>query len=59
MHVPAQQISVIWSPDGRWLVTAPIDRGNLVLVQTNGAATKPLTRQAGFFNADPSWQRVR
>ena len=59
MHEPTQQISVTWSPDGRWLVTGPIDRGDLVLVQANGASTKSLTRQPGFFNADPSWQRLR
>ena len=39
--------------------TGPIDRGDLVLVQANGASTTSLTRQPGFFNADPSWQRVR
>ncbi len=59
VHEPAQQISVTWSPDGRWLVTGPIDRGDLVLVQANGASTRPLTRQPVFFNADPSWQRIR
>jgi Tol biopolymer transport system component len=59
VHEPAQQISVTWSPDGRWLVTGPIDRGDLVLVQANGASTNSLTRQPGFFNADPSWQRLR
>jgi Tol biopolymer transport system component len=59
VHEPAQQISVAWSPDGRWLVTGPIDRGDLVLVAANGASTKPLTRQGGYFNADPSWQRLR
>jgi hypothetical protein len=49
---------VTWSPDGRWLVTGPIDRGDLVLVQANAASTTSLTRQPGFFNADPSWQRL-
>jgi len=59
VHEPAQQISVTWSPDGRWLVTAPIDRGALVLVQASGATTKPLTREPGWFHAWPSWQRLR
>ena len=39
----AQQASVAWSPDGRWLVTAPFDRGDLTLVRTDGAETRPLT----------------
>jgi TolB protein len=59
VHEPAQQIAVAWSPDGRWLVTAPIDRGALVLVQANGATTKPLTREPGWFHAWPTWQRIR
>jgi len=59
VHEPAQQISVTWSPDGRWLVTGPIDRGDLVLVQANGASTKPLTAEPGYFHAAPSWQRLR
>jgi TolB protein len=59
VHEPAQQISVVWSPDGRWLVTGPIDRGDLVQVRANGATTMPLTREPGYFHADPTWQRLR
>ena len=59
VHEPAQQIAVTWSPDGRWLVTAPIDRGDLMLVRPNGSATQPFTREPGYFHAWPSWQRIR
>ncbi|HUJ91054.1 MAG TPA: hypothetical protein VLW05_00025 [Gaiellaceae bacterium] len=59
VHETSPQIAVAWSPDGRWLVTAPIDRGDLVLVQANGATTKPLTREPGYFHAWPAWQRIR
>ena len=59
VHEPAQQVSVTWSPDGRWLVTAPIDRGDLVLVRANGSSTQPLTREPGSFHAWPTWQRIR
>ena len=59
VHEPTQQIAVTWSPDGRWLVTAPIDRGDLVLVQANGATTKPLTSEPAYFHAWPAWQRIR
>ncbi len=56
---PQPQISVAWSPDGRWLATAPIDRGNILLIRTNGSQTTPLTNAAGFFNSSPAWQRLR
>jgi Tol biopolymer transport system component len=59
VHEPARQISVTWSPDGRWLVTAPIDRGDLVLIRANGSTTQPLTHEPGYFHAWPSWQRLR
>ena len=59
VHETAQQISVAWSPDGRRLVTGPIDRGDLVLVRADGSTVQPLTREPGYFHAAPSWQRVR
>ena len=56
---PQPQISVAWSPDGRWLATAPIDRGNVLLIRTNGSQTTPLTNAGGYFNSSPAWQRAR
>jgi TolB protein len=58
-HLRAAQLSVAWSPDSRWLVTAPVDRGDLLLVRTNGTDAHPLTHQGGAFHAWPSWQRLR
>ena len=58
-HAPQPQISVAWSPDGRLLATAPIDRGNILLVAANGSTITPLTNAAGFFNSLPAWQRLR
>jgi Tol biopolymer transport system component len=54
----AAQIAVAWSPDSRWLLTAPIDRGDLMLIRANGSETKVLTRQPDAFHAWPSWQRI-
>lgn len=51
------QLSLAWSPDSRWLVTAPIDRGNLLLVRTDGSQTVPLTSKSGYAHAWPMWQR--
>lgn len=51
-------IAVVWSPDGRWLVTAPGDRGDLMLVRTDGSLAKALTHDPTSFHASPSWQRV-
>ena len=52
------QAAVAWSPDGRWLVTAPFDRGDLMLVRADGSQTRPLTKERGYGHAWPSWQRL-
>jgi TolB protein len=54
----AQQAAVAWSPDGRWLVTAPLDRGELMLVRTDGSQIRPLTSKRGYGHSWPSWQRL-
>ena len=56
VHTPENDVAVVWSPDGRWLLTAQIDRGDLVLVRPDGSATEPLTDEADLFHAAPSWQ---
>jgi len=56
VRTPENDAAVVWSPDGRWLLTAQIDRGDLVLVRPDGSATQPLTTEADFFHAVPSWQ---
>jgi len=56
--LPRAQIAVAWSPDSRWLLTAPLDRGDLTLIRTDGSETKALTRQPDGFHAWPSWQRI-
>jgi Tol biopolymer transport system component len=55
---PRADIDVAWSPDGRWLVTAPIDRGDLLLVRADGSSTRRLTKAEDAFNGRPSWQRL-
>jgi TolB protein len=50
--------SLAWSPDGQWLVTAPVDRGDLLLVRTNGSRSRRLTHESGLFHGSPSWQRI-
>jgi Tol biopolymer transport system component len=57
-HMSAQQGEVAWSPDGRWLVTAPVDRGDLLLVRVDGSQTQALTHASGFFHSRPTWQRL-
>jgi Tol biopolymer transport system component len=54
----SQQNAVAWSPDGRWLVTAPLDRSDLMLVRTDGSQTRALTTKSGYGHAWPSWQRL-
>jgi TolB protein len=54
----AEQAAVAWSPDSRWFVTAPLDRGDLVLVRTDGSRTQPLTNKGGHANSRPAWQRL-
>jgi TolB protein len=58
VHMRARQAAVAWSPDGRWLVTAPPDRGDLMLVRTDGSQARPLTSKSGYGNSSPSWQRL-
>ncbi|MGH3050101.1 MAG: hypothetical protein ACRDLK_08075 [Gaiellaceae bacterium] len=48
-----------WSPDGRLLVTAPVDRGDLTVMATDGSGARPLTGDSGDFHAWPAWQPVR
>jgi dipeptidyl aminopeptidase/acylaminoacyl peptidase len=49
---------VAWSPDSRWLVTGVADRGDLMLVRTDGSQIHPLTSASEVFNAWPAWQRL-
>jgi Tol biopolymer transport system component len=51
------QLGVAWSPDGRWLVCAPVDRGELMLVRPDGSGLRPLTNAPGYGHSWPSWQR--
>jgi TolB protein len=57
-YMPADQDAVAWSPDARWLLTAPVDRGDLVLVRVNGTQAYPLTHEGGLFHSRPTWQRL-
>lgn len=59
VHMTRRQLSLAWSPDGRWLVTAPVDRGELMLVRTDGSEVHPLTGEPGYGQSWPSWQRLR
>jgi len=58
VHFSRSQIAVAWSPDGRWLVTAPLARGDLTLVRADGSGTEPLTHASAYGNAWPAWQRL-
>jgi TolB protein len=58
LHMSRPQASLAWSPDGRLLVTAPFDRGNLMLLPADGSQTSQLTREPGYANSWPSWQRL-
>jgi TolB protein len=57
-HLAKAQIAVAWSPDGRWLVTAPLARGELMLVRADGSTTSALTDSPGYANEWPAWQRL-
>jgi Tol biopolymer transport system component len=52
------QSDVVWSPDSRWLVTDSVDRGDLMLVRTDGSQIHPLTNRSDLYNAWPAWQRL-
>jgi TolB protein len=52
------QAAVAWPPDGVGLVTAPAERGELMLVRADGSATRALTDAPGFAHSWPSWQRL-
>jgi Tol biopolymer transport system component len=56
-HLTAQQSAIAWSPDGRWLVTAPFDRGDLMILRSDGSEVAPLTGESGYGHSWPSWQR--
>jgi TolB protein len=58
VHFPESQIAVAWSPDGRWLVTAPLARGDLTLVRADGSEMQPLTHASSYGNSWPMWQRL-
>ena len=59
VHMARALSAVAWSPDGRWLVTAPFDRGELMLVRADGSTTSVLTDAPGYGNSWPAWQRLR
>jgi Tol biopolymer transport system component len=58
VHMTRRQLSLAWSPDGRWVATAPVDRGELVLVRTDGSEVRALTHEPGYGHSWPSWQRL-
>ena len=58
VDLPREQIAVAWSAGGQWLVTAPLARGNLMLVRADGAQTRPPTDATAYGNAWPAWQRL-
>jgi Tol biopolymer transport system component len=58
VHMAKAQIAIAWSPDGRWLVTAPLARGELTLVRADGSTTNALTDAPGYGNSWPAWQRL-
>jgi Tol biopolymer transport system component len=57
VHMTRRQLSLAWSPDGRWLVTAPVDRGDLLLARADGLEVQTLTDEPGYGHSWPSWQR--
>ena len=52
------QAAVAWSPAGVGLVTAPAERGDLLLLRADGSALRALTDLPGFAHSWPSWQRL-
>ncbi len=53
-----EAVSVTWSPGGYWLVVAPANRGDLLLVRTDGSTTQTITQDPGAFHNWPAWQRL-
>jgi Tol biopolymer transport system component len=58
VDLPREQIAVTWSPDSRWLVTAPLDRGDLTLVRADGSQLTAITREPEAFHGWPTWRRI-
>ncbi len=56
-HTAEQDAGVTWSPDGSWLLLTPVDRGDIVIMRSDGSTSQPLTNQPGLFNSWPDWQR--
>jgi len=57
-QIEGDQSQVAWSPDSRWLVMDSVDRGDLMLVRTDGSETRPLTNRDDIYNMWPAWQRL-
>ena len=58
VHLAQAIVFVTWSPDSRWLVVAPMDRGDLTLLRPDGSAAQPLTHEPDYFHGSPNWQRL-
>jgi Tol biopolymer transport system component len=58
LHATQRQLSLAWSPDGLWLLTAPVDRGDLLLVRADGFGQQALTHEPAYGRSRPSWQRL-
>jgi Tol biopolymer transport system component len=58
-HPADQAVAVTWSPDGRWLVAATADRGDLLLLRADGSSGQTITQDPGAFHNWPAWQPVR
>jgi Tol biopolymer transport system component len=56
-HTPEEDISVTWSPDGRYLLLTQADRGDIEVMRSDGTDLQALTQQPDLFNSWPSWQR--
>jgi Tol biopolymer transport system component len=56
-HTPEDDVSVTWSPDGRYLLLTQADRGDIQVMQSSGSVLQPLTQQPDLFNSWPDWQR--